>query len=144
MWNFRLIPDNIYSREASHYSGPFSLILSGISDFEFIVPQELLVPLSENRLNIETFLGKLAEMFSNNQSNSSAMGSGLRAGHKLISPLGGKIVVLSASLPNVGHGKLEMREDKKLLGTTKESGLLATANSFYVRSTAHLLASTYP
>merc|ERR1712000_32008 len=55
----------------------------------------------------------------------------LRAGHKLISALGGKIVVLTSSLPNVGVGKLEMREDKKLLGTSKEGALLQTGNSFY-------------
>lgn len=70
-------------------------------------------------------------MFHNNQSNGSCMGPALRAGHKLISSLGGKIVVLTASLPNVGAGKLEMREDKKVLGTSKEGALLQTGNSFY-------------
>jgi protein transport protein SEC24 len=70
-------------------------------------------------------------MFQANQNGGSCMGSALRAGHKLISPLGGKIVVITASLPNTGYGKLEMREDKKLLGTSKESGLLQTGSSFY-------------
>lgn len=59
------------------------------------------------------------------------MGSALRAGHKLISPVGGKLTVLTASLPNIGVGKLEMREDKKILGTSKESSLLQTGSSFY-------------
>ncbi|KAJ3566134.1 hypothetical protein NPX13_g7252 [Xylaria arbuscula] len=63
--------------------------------------------------------------------NGSCLGSALKAGHQLISPLGGKIVSLTASLPNMGAGKLEMREDKKILGTSKESSLLQTANSFY-------------
>ncbi|KAF2464370.1 uncharacterized protein BDR25DRAFT_164575, partial [Lindgomyces ingoldianus] len=61
----------------------------------------------------------------------SAMGSALREGHKLISPVGGKITVLSASLPSVGYGKLEMREDRKLLSTSRESKLFQTSNSFY-------------
>ncbi|KAL2194576.1 hypothetical protein P885DRAFT_80264 [Corynascus similis CBS 632.67] len=107
------------------------LVVSDLDEPFLPVPQELLVPLTECRNSIENFLTKLPEMFANNQNNGSCMGSALRAGHKLISPLGGKIVVLSASLPNVGYGKLEMREDKKLLGTSKESNLLQTANSFY-------------
>lgn len=35
------------------------------------------------------------------------------------SPIGGKIFVLSASLPSVGAGALKSREDPKVLGTTK-------------------------
>ncbi|KAK4452097.1 hypothetical protein QBC34DRAFT_39775 [Podospora aff. communis PSN243] len=107
------------------------LVVSDLDEPFLPVPQELLVPLAESRASIENFLAKLPEMFVNNQNNGSCMGSALRAGHTLISPLGGKIVVLSASLPNVGYGKLEMREDKKLLGTSKESSLLQTASGFY-------------
>lgn len=80
---------------------------------------------------MESFLEKLQSMFQDTPNTGSAMGSALRAGHKLISPVGGKITVLSASLPNVGYGKLDMREDKKLLGTSGESKLLQTASSFY-------------
>ncbi|TVY58707.1 Protein transport protein SEC24 [Lachnellula cervina] len=107
------------------------LVVSDLDEPFLPIPQELLVPLSESRVSVEKFLTALPSMFQSNQNNGSCMGSALRAGHKLISPLGGKIVVITASLPNVGYGKLEMREDKKLLGTSKESGLLQTANSFY-------------
>ncbi|TLD31113.1 hypothetical protein PspLS_02645 [Pyricularia sp. CBS 133598] len=107
------------------------LVVSDLDEPFLPVPQELLVPLTDSRQSIENFLTKLPEMFQNTTNNGSCMGSALRAGHKLISPLGGKIVVLSASLPNVGYGKLDMREDKKVLGTSKENSLLQTANSFY-------------
>ncbi|OWP05167.1 transport protein SEC [Marssonina coronariae] len=107
------------------------LVVSDLDEPFLPIPQELLVPLSESRLSVEKFLTTLPLMFQANQNNGSCMGSALRAGHKLISPLGGKIVVVTASLPNVGYGKLEMREDKKLLGTSKESALLQTGNSFY-------------
>ncbi|KAM3514104.1 hypothetical protein MY11210_002205 [Beauveria gryllotalpidicola] len=107
------------------------LVVSDLEEPFLPVPHDLLVPLSESRQSVEKFLQKLPEMFQNNQSNSSCMGPALRAGHKLISSLGGKIVVLTASLPNVGAGKLEMREDKKVLGTSKEGALLQTGNSFY-------------
>ncbi|KAL2889087.1 protein transporter SEC24 [Ceratocystis lukuohia] len=107
------------------------MVISDLDEPFMPVPIDLLVPLSESRQSVEKFLTSLPNMFQNNQSNSSCMGSALRSGHKLISALGGKLVVLSASLPNVGTGKLEMREDKKLLGTSKETGLLQTGNSFY-------------
>ncbi|CAK7566976.1 MAG: COPII subunit [Sporothrix epigloea] len=107
------------------------LVVSDLSEPFMPVPGELLVPLTSSRQSIELFLTKLPGMFANNQSNGSCMGSALRAGHKLISPLGGKIVVLSSSLPNIGTGKLEMREDKKVLGTSKEGSLFQCANSFY-------------
>ncbi|KAK5115170.1 COPII subunit [Meristemomyces frigidus] len=107
------------------------LVVSDLDEPFLPTPEDLLVNLTECRANIESFLGKLQSMFANAQTASSAMGSALRAGHKLISHVGGKIVVLSASLPNVGYGKLEMREDKKLLGTSKENSLLQTQSSFY-------------
>ncbi|KAH6606260.1 sec24 [Trichoderma cornu-damae] len=107
------------------------LVVSDLDEPFLPVPHDLLVPLTESRQSIERFLQKLPDMFQNNQSNGSCMGSALRAGHKLISALGGKIVVLTASLPNTGVGKLDMREDKKLLGTSKEGSLLQTSNSFY-------------
>lgn len=37
----------------------------------------------------------------------------------LQSSIGGKMVVLSASLPNLGEGALKDRDDPKLYGTTK-------------------------
>ncbi|CAZ83833.1 unnamed protein product [Tuber melanosporum] len=95
------------------------------------IPGDLLVPLTECKEGIENLLGKLQDMFQNSQNGSSCMGSALQAGHKLISAIGGKIIVLTATLPSLGAGKLENREDKKLLGTSKESSLLQTANSFY-------------
>ncbi|TQS35598.1 hypothetical protein Golomagni_03976 [Golovinomyces magnicellulatus] len=107
------------------------LVVSDLDEPFLPIPQELLVPLTESRLSVEKFLISLQTMFQYNTNNGSCMGSALRAGHKLISPLGGKLVVITASLPNVGYGKLEMREDKKLLGTSKESNLLQTGNSFY-------------
>ncbi|EEB98238.1 hypothetical protein MPER_02292, partial [Moniliophthora perniciosa FA553] len=55
----------------------------------------------------------------------------LQAGSKLMSPIGGKIIVLSSSLPSAGAGALKNREDPKILGTSKESGLLQAASPFY-------------
>ncbi|KAG6810422.1 hypothetical protein H0H92_011939 [Tricholoma furcatifolium] len=49
----------------------------------------------------------------------------------LPSPIGGKIMALSSSLPSVSAGALKNREDAKVLGTAKESGLLQAASPFY-------------
>ncbi|RYO78448.1 hypothetical protein DL764_010120 [Monosporascus ibericus] len=118
-------------KDTDENAEPSMLVISDLEEPFLPIPQDLLLPLTESRTSIENFLTKLPDMFQNNQNNGSCMGSALKAGHKLISPLGGKIVVLTASLPNMGVGKLDMREDKKLLGTSKESGLLQTQNSFY-------------
>lgn len=113
-------------------SGETNMLVVGDLDEPFLpTPADLLVTLSESRENIEEFLGKLQEMFQNTQNGGSCLGPALRAAHRLIAPIGGKITVLTASLPNMGVGKLDMREEKKLLGTGKENGLLQTANSFY-------------
>ena len=117
--------------DGSNTTEPSMLVVSDLEEPFLPTPGDLIVPISECRENIENFLGKLQEMFQSTQNGASCMGSALRAGLKLIAPLGGKLTVLSASLPNVGYGKLEMREDKKLLGTSKEGNLLQTANSFY-------------
>lgn len=118
-------------RDGSESNEPSMLVVSDLDEPFLPTPTDLLVNLSECRANVENFLEKLQSMFQDTQNAASAMGSALRAGHKLISPVGGKITVLTASLPNVGYGKLEMREDKKMLGTSKEGSLLQTANSFY-------------
>ncbi|KAJ5949372.1 hypothetical protein N7454_000956 [Penicillium verhagenii] len=118
-------------RDGSESSDARMLVVSDLDEPFLPIPTDLLVTLSECRENVETFLDKLQEMFQNTQNNSCAMGSALRAGYQLISPVGGKVIVLSASLPNIGHGALTMREDKKVLGTSKESSLLQTGNSFY-------------
>ncbi|CAG7922942.1 unnamed protein product [Penicillium olsonii] len=118
-------------RDGSGSSDPRMLVVSDLDEPFLPIPGDLLVTLSECRENIEIFLDKLQEMFQHTQNNSCAMGSALRAGYRLISPVGGKMTVLSSSLPNIGHGALTMREDKKVLGTSKESSLLQTGNSFY-------------
>ena len=118
-------------RDGSEVTETSMLVVSDLDEPFLPTPGDLLVTMTECRENIETFLGKLQEMFQSTQNGGSCMGSALRAGHKLISPVGGKITVLTASLPNMGDGKLEMREDQKILGTSKESNLLQTGNSFY-------------
>ncbi|EPQ25914.1 uncharacterized protein PFL1_06588 [Pseudozyma flocculosa PF-1] len=110
---------------------PEMLVVSDLDDVFLPKPNDLLVNLTECRAGVEALLGRLGDMFKDAPVNGSALGAGLQAAYKLISPLGGKIMVLTASLPSVGPGALKNREDAKLLGTSKESTLLSAASSFY-------------
>ncbi|KAF8629024.1 hypothetical protein AX15_003599 [Amanita polypyramis BW_CC] len=107
------------------------LVVSDIEDVFLPKPSDLLVNLAESKQSLEALLGRVNDMFQDNTIIGSALGPALQAGYKLMSPIGGKIVVLSASLPSVGAGALKNREDPKILGTSKESGLLQSASPFY-------------
>ncbi|KAJ7892862.1 protein transporter SEC24 [Mycena olivaceomarginata] len=107
------------------------LVVSDIDDVFLPKPTDLLVNLSEARPALEALLGRIGDMFQENSIIGSALGPALQAGSKLMAPIGGKIIALSCSLPSHGEGSLKNREDPKLLGTSKESSLLQTANSFY-------------
>lgn len=107
------------------------LVVSDVDDVFLPKPTDLLINLTEARQSLESLLGRINDMFQDNHTVGSAMGPALQAGFKLMAPIGGKIMVLSSSLPNVGAGSLKNREDLKILGTSKESGLLQAASPFY-------------
>ncbi|KAH8103085.1 protein transporter SEC24 [Cristinia sonorae] len=107
------------------------LVVSDIDDIFLPKPTDLLVNLSESRAQLEALLGRLSDIFQDNHTIGSALGPALQAGFQLMNPIGGKIIALSSSLPSVGAGALKNREDPKILGTTKESGLLQAASPFY-------------
>lgn len=106
-------------------------------------PTDLLINLTEARAGIEVLLGRLHEMFQESHAIGSALGPALQAAYKLIvrrlAPIitcvdrqnyitqhviGGKIIVMSSSLPTLGEGALKLREDPKLLGTAKASAYI--------------------
>ncbi|TFK72080.1 CPII coat sec24 protein [Pluteus cervinus] len=107
------------------------LVVSDIEDVFLPKPSDLLVNLAEARTSLEGLLGRVHDMFQENSIIGSALSPALEAAFKLLSPIGGKIVALSSSLPTLGEGALKNREDPKILGTAKESGLLQAASSFY-------------
>ncbi|KAI0631186.1 protein transporter SEC24 [Trametes polyzona] len=107
------------------------LVVSDIDDVFLPKPTDLLVNLTESRPAIENLLSRLNDMFQDNHTIGSALGPALQAAFKMMAHIGGKIQVLSASLPSVGAGALKNREDPKVLGTSKESALLQPASPFY-------------
>ncbi|CAG8551464.1 10705_t:CDS:10 [Dentiscutata erythropus] len=115
----------------SNSSEPQMLVVSDLEDVFLPQPDDLLVNLTEARPVIESLLSRLGDMFKDTHTVGNALGSAMLAGFKLISPIGGKIIVLQSSLPNIGPGQLKAREDSKALGTPKESALLQSAEPFY-------------
>ena len=110
---------------------PSMLVIGDLEDPFLPQPQDLLVNIAECRDGIEMLLGRFNDMFAANQSGGNAMGPALKTAHKLIAPVGGKVVCLMNGLPNLGVGKLTPRDESKALGTGKESGLLQSQNAFY-------------
>lgn len=123
------------------------LVVSDLDDVFLPKPTDLLVNLTEARASIEALLGRLGDMFQESHAVGSALGPAMQAGFKLIvslayqcvserdvlnkcyqSSVGGKLIVLSSSLPSLGPGSLKNREDPKILGTSKVSTLLVSCN----------------
>ena len=117
------------------------LVVSDIEDVFLPKPNDLLVNIAESRASLEALLGRIGDMFQDNSIVGSAMGPALQAGFKLMvgifsfpfifltdcvvqAPIGGKIIVLSSTLPSIGPGSLKNREDPKILGTSKVSFVL--------------------
>lgn len=107
------------------------MVVSDLDEPFLPTPVDLLLNLKESRKGIEQLLERFGDMFQHSRDSGSALGPALKAAHKMISGIGGKIVTLTASLPNKGEGKLDPRDDTKAWGTSKETSLLQTQSSFY-------------
>lgn len=111
---------------------PEMLVVPDLEEPFLPVPGELLVNLNDARKGIEKLLNNLSNMFINTVDSKFALGPALKSAHKLLESFGGKIIVISSSLPTVGVGKLSPRNEDAVSGTNKEaSSLLSNANSFY-------------
>ncbi|KAF2360145.1 Sec23/Sec24 helical domain [Trinorchestia longiramus] len=74
-------------------------------------PDDLLVNIEEQRDQIIELLKTLPQTHADTTHTQSALGPALTAAFKLLSPLGGRITVLTCLLPSVGPGALKPRED---------------------------------
>ncbi|KAF9171734.1 COPII subunit [Mortierella sp. AD010] len=110
---------------------PQMLVVSDLEEPFLPQPQDLLCNLKECRPTLEALLNRMSDMFKDTQNVGNALGPALQAAYKMVSPIGGKILCLQATLPNLEAGALKPREDPKLLGTSKESTLLQPGSSFY-------------
>ncbi|KAI9193751.1 uncharacterized protein BJ171DRAFT_429315, partial [Polychytrium aggregatum] len=122
---------HFFNLKASYHEPACLMTVSDLEEVFLPIPDSLLVSLTESRALIESLLQRLGEMFKNTQNVQFCLARALQAANKLLSPIGGKIVILTSTLPNLTDGILKEREDPKALGTSKESALLQPATGFY-------------
>ncbi|KAI8613402.1 hypothetical protein BC830DRAFT_1161697 [Chytriomyces sp. MP71] len=115
----------------SGLADPEMLVVADIEDTFIPLPEDLLVPFNDSRLVIEKLLAGLPNMFRGATATQNCLGCALQAAFKMISAMGGKIVVCQSSLPNLSEGALKPREDPKVLGTPKEVTLLQPQSPWY-------------
>lgn len=124
-----------YFRFNEGLDGTELLIVSDIDEPFLPSPEGLLVNLDENRSAIEKLLIDFATFFEGTANPNFALGPALKAGHKLISTIGGKLICFASTLPNIGEGKLSIRDDTQS-GKPKESQLLLNAADKFYKSFA--------
>ncbi|EGW32370.1 uncharacterized protein SPAPADRAFT_138597 [Spathaspora passalidarum NRRL Y-27907] len=121
-----------YFRFNEGLDGTELMIVSDIEEPFLPSPSGLLVNLDENRQAIEKLLLDFPTYFEDTANQGFALGPALKAGHKMISNIGGKLVCFGATLPNIGEGKLSVRDEVGVSGKAKEAkALLTAADSFY-------------
>jgi protein transport protein SEC24 len=111
----------------SNLSEPQMMIVGDLEDVFLPLPEDLLVNLSESKSAVLSLLEKLPELHKGSQNVGNALGPALQAAQQMLSPIGGKIIVLNSSLPNANAGALKTREDKNKL----DSSIFQPANAFY-------------
>lgn len=128
--NYFNIPEDTESGETS------ILVVPDLEEPFSPYPESLVVNLTLARKNIEKLLENLNSLFSDNLNPGFALGPALKSAHNLIENTGGKIITLAASLPNVGTGKLPVRDASAVANTSKEASALLNANDSFYKSFA--------
>ena len=95
------------------------------------ITDDLLVSLEESRAMVDQLLESIPSMFSNSQITSSCTGPALSSAKRVISSLGGKLLLFQSSLPSIGDGTLKPRENPRMMGTDKEHLLLMPEDAWY-------------
>lgn len=116
--------------------GPDMLIVSDLDEPFLPSPEGLLINLDENRKAIEKLLLDFPSYFEGSANTNFALGPALRAGHKMIASIGGKLIVFASTLPNIGEGKLTVRDEAAHSGKPKESQMLLNASDKFYKAFA--------
>ena len=114
------------------------MVVSDLNDVFLLVPEDLLVNLSESKSIVNQLLDALPEMFKANACQDAAVGAPTAA-YRIMAHIGGKMCIFQASLPTLGPGALKHRGNPKLLGTEQEHTLLNAADPFYRTKASELI-----
>jgi protein transport protein SEC24 len=109
------------------------MIMGDMEDVFSPIEKGLLVDPQESKSLIESLLDALPSMFANTKIGDSYLGSAMQCGFEALKKFGGKMSVFQTSLPMVGLGKLQNRDDPKLIGTEKEKSLFEPQEYFWTK-----------
>ena len=115
---------------------PQMMVLADLAEPFLPVPDELLANLVESRAAIDTLLDSLASMHAATTTQDSCLGPALQTAFMVMQHCGGKLMVFQSSMPNLGEGKLRVREDPRLYGSEKEATLRQPGSPFYKKLAA--------
>ena len=115
----------------ANLNAPQMHVVSDINDIILPLPEDLLVNLQDSRKVVEALLDSLPSMFANNQAILNCTGPAVMAAYRIISDIGGKMLLFQTSLPTMGVGTLKSRENPRLLNTDKEHQLLVAEEKWY-------------
>ncbi|ETV97794.1 hypothetical protein, variant [Aphanomyces invadans] len=112
-------------------NSPQMMVVPDINELFIPIPDELLVNLSDSRELVEALLDMLPRAHQNTRNPDTCLGPAIRAAFRLMTSVGGKMLVFQSSLPTAGQGSLKHREDSRVLGSNKEHDLLNPVDTFY-------------
>lgn len=121
---------HFYSLKASQ-SQPQMFLVSDLEDVYLPVPDGLLVNIKENKDMILQLLESLPTSFDKELDTKCATGAAMLAAKKLVSSIGGRITVFLSCMPNVGPGKLTLREISNISTSSKDVATLNPTTDFY-------------
>ena len=110
---------------------PQMCVIPDLDDIFIPSPSDLLVNLTDCREQVDALLDGLVSMNRQTTNVESALGPALDAATKIMTEIGGKLLVFLSGLPSIGKARLANREDPRLLGSQQESTLLKPADEFY-------------
>jgi protein transport protein SEC24 len=110
---------------------PQMMVVPEIDDVFLPCPTDLIVNLDDSMELVKALMASLPTLHANKTSQGSCLGSAMEVARVLLGNMGGRISIFQATLPNIGKGKLPMRDDPSARGTSKEGTLLTMGTDFY-------------
>lgn len=123
-----------YSLRPGEDVDPSVYVLSDIEDVFLPTPDEILVQLTDCRPCFEKTLDLIANTYTPSDDmvlRPSCLGAAMQGAVKAMELIGGKLIVVAASRPTAGPGKLRERGDNSILGTERERAILRPETGFY-------------
>lgn len=103
-----------YYSLADTQAQPHQMVVVDIDDMFVPCPDNLLVNLNECLGLVRDLLRELPNKYRESFDTGTALGPALQAAYKLLAATGGRVTLLTTSLPNSGPGKLPAREDPSM------------------------------